>query len=76
MTQDDIIRMARQAGFNHGVTDPVIYAAHERFADLIAAHEREECAKVCEKELIDPTEGEWSGCAEYLANNIRARGNK
>ena len=31
MTKDDIIRMAREAGFSVGITDPVIYAAHERF---------------------------------------------
>lgn len=36
--------------------------------------EREACAKICDKE-IETTEGEWSGCAQYLANNIRARSN-
>jgi hypothetical protein len=41
MTRDDIIRMAREAGFSFGVTDPTIYAAHERFARLVIAHERE-----------------------------------
>ena len=38
MTQDEIIRMAREAGFSVGLNDPVIYAAHERFAALVAAH--------------------------------------
>jgi len=36
MTQDEIIEIARQAGFNHGLDDPIIYAAHERFAKLVA----------------------------------------
>ena len=46
MDRDTIIRLAEEAGleprlWNH--TD-----AFERFAALVAAHEREECAKVCE----------------------------
>jgi len=50
MTKDEIIRMAREAGLE-------IYLAPnwdlleqlERFAALIAAHEREECAKFCDE---------------------------
>jgi hypothetical protein len=49
MTQDEIIEMARQAGFNHGLDDPIIYAAHERFAKLVAEKEREACAKLLER---------------------------
>ena len=46
MDRDTIIRLAEEAGleprlWNH--TD-----AFERFATLVAAHEREECAKVLE----------------------------
>ena len=46
MDRDDIIRMARQSEFGdfvNMVTNPLI-----RFAALVAAHEREECAKVCD----------------------------
>jgi hypothetical protein len=48
MTRDDIIKMAREAGFN-----PVSYMganleSFERFAELVAAREREACAKVCD----------------------------
>ena len=46
----------------------------EAFAALVAAHEREACAKVCEAEADDGTEGEWDGCCLSLANKIRARG--
>ena len=46
MTQDEIIRMAQQAGIAHAAG---IYMEHlERFAALVAAYEREACAKVCE----------------------------
>jgi hypothetical protein len=44
MTRDDVIRMAREAGgFN------ITPAFLERFATLVAAAEREACAKVCEE---------------------------
>ena len=45
MTRDDIIRMAREAGFDDFFTRDL---ALERFANLVAAAEREECAKVCD----------------------------
>jgi len=35
--------------------------------------EREACAKVCEAEADDGTEGEWDGCCLFLANQIRER---
>ena len=65
MTQDEIIRMAREAGFSVGLDDPIIYAAHERFAALVAANEREACAKVCDEHGL-------YGAAP--ARDIRARG--
>jgi len=47
MNRDDIIRMAREAGWT-GPEENVTYVAMlERFAKLIAAEEREACAKVC-----------------------------
>ena len=53
MDRDDIIRMAREAGAkNYGTGEEGATAlmlrddAIERFAALVAAHEREECAKV------------------------------
>ena len=64
MTQDEIIRMARDAGFTDVWLKPL-----ERFAALIAAHEREACAKVCD-DIGDSDNG--YGCAAA----IRARGDK
>ena len=61
MTKDDIIRMAREAGLSDGVAETVA------FANLVAAHEREACAKVCEER------GMVKG-GEVFASRIRARG--
>ena len=82
MTIDDIISMAKEAGFDknslgttftHGKLDESL----ERFAKLVAAAERESCAKVCE-DASKPHDGEmhsdsqWAGLV--LATTIRARG--
>ena len=80
MTQEDIIRMAREAGLWPAVTDnfPKELAA---FAELVRADEREECAKVCEAEAAIQKESakfckvsidqrDFSICASA----IRARG--
>ena len=67
MTQDEIIRMAREVFVDidiEGLTQP---QALERFAALVAAHEREACAKVCEQVGQD-----WN--YHGIAAAIRARG--
>jgi hypothetical protein len=46
MTRDDIIRMAREAGLWPAVTDSFLKELQE-FAALVAAAEREACAKLC-----------------------------
>ena len=49
MTRDDIIRMAKEAGISKPWDqEPVKWETLERFANLVAAAEREACAKVCE----------------------------
>ncbi len=52
MTRDYIIRMAREAqiGDSHGYVIQNELEHLERFATLVAAAEREECAKVCDAE--------------------------
>ena len=48
MNRDDIIRMAREAGWT-GPEENVTYVAMlERFANLVAAAEREACAAACD----------------------------
>jgi predicted ATPase len=83
MTRDDIIRMAREAGMAPAeiVTDkPVIYPvpeAIERFAALVAAAEREECAKLVDEEMADYRYGTPPNIAlNNAAAAIRARGCK
>lgn len=73
MKHEDIIRMAREAGIadkSSRVGDSFLshWGALERFAFLVAAAEREACAKVCEDETM--------GCEQLalsLAAAIRAR---
>jgi hypothetical protein len=49
INRSDIIRMARQAGVYTAHTELTLIAGLERFAALVAAHEREECAKIAEE---------------------------
>ena len=78
MTRDNIIRMAREAGlFTHKEVQPEL----ERFATLVAAHEREACAEVCKKHADvyenleqNPTaQSAWAACIDNR-DAIRARG--
>ena len=47
MTQDEIIEMAKQAGFEEHQAK--FDTRFEPFAKLVAQHEREACAKLCEE---------------------------
>jgi regulator of RNase E activity RraA len=78
----NIIELAKQAGFKrHQEQAPGIdgavgnWADLEAFANLVAAHEREECAKLCDK-LEQQVRNMWHGqaCAG-CAVTIRARNN-
>ena len=78
MNRDDIIRMAQECG--------ILMRSHEhqeeptkleRFAALVAAAEREACAKVCDaqaKSLKDDGLPTMAYEARYSAAAIRARG--
>ena len=54
MTQEDILEMARSAGLTDGMELQHEIDAVMRFAELVAAAEREVCAKVCD-ELVSPS---------------------
>jgi hypothetical protein len=74
MTRDDIIRMAREAGaFFDGDCSVYDMPEHcfEKFAALVAAAEREACAKLCD-ELRD--EDGFEPYGTECAAEIRARG--
>lgn len=82
MNRDDIIRMAREAGLHKD--DGVWYSRSdvdadvttddlERFATLVAAAEREACARVCETRYMGDNNREDME-AKRCAAAIRARG--
>jgi hypothetical protein len=80
MTQDEIIEMAKLAGFEMDdscVISPqnlwYIYQTQlETFAKLVAAKEREACIEICE--LFSDTDSGPDGiCIDYHAYLIRAR---
>ena len=56
MTYDDVNKMARKAGLAivYDERDEDGWLELERFAALVAAHEREECAKICDALAVDP----------------------
>lgn len=53
MTSDQIITLAREAGLGWAEGLGGMSEFLERFAALVAAAEREECAKVCEEEQVE-----------------------
>ena len=74
MNKEEIIEMARQAGFvDYELDDGTTHAfdkRYEAFAVLVASAEREACAKVCEEYAI----GLERNYSEIIADKIRARG--
>ncbi len=65
MTRDDIIRLAEESGLEDGLYPyGALWESIERFAALVAAAEREQCALIAENGLIGHT----------IAKAIRARG--
>ena len=80
MKQDDIIRMAKEADVWVAGQEPY-QTQLERFAALVAAAEREACAKVSETLGVHPALNVYNGGPEWykhgkeIAAAIRARGN-
>lgn len=80
----NIIELAKQAGmfyrelsdeFANANTDGVDLTTLQAFAKLVAAHEREACAKLCDNQTEELyASRDTVDCAERLANEIRARG--
>ena len=86
MTRDEIIKLAREAGFvqgdgrhanglfnPHTADECSLTAELERFAALVAAAEREACAKVCEG--LTGRSYEFDMGRLHSAAAIRARSN-
>ena len=86
MNNEDIIRMARECQFAHYYEsgDLVAMPQLERFAALVAAHEREACARLCDQMFHDWCDQEFEDEDEAYRNKpdaedckkaIRARSN-
>jgi uncharacterized protein involved in tolerance to divalent cations len=74
MTQDEIIEMARQAEF---VNLDLCSSELERFAKLVAQHEREACARICDDinaKYKWPDDVAERVASQWCADSIRARG--
>ena len=75
MTQDEIMTMARQAGFEGCAEltweDVICTEELVAFAKLVAEHEREACAKFIEHDYVRQFERPWR---DDLSAAIRARG--
>ena len=75
MTKDDIIKLAREADLQPYYDSQAI--AIERFANLVAEREREECAKVCdEMEAGAALSALEKYRTRFIADAIRARNMK
>ena len=92
MDKATVIELAREAGAEFAelpMTDAIVFsvddrawnsAALHRFAALVAAHEREACAKVCEELELKSADGQlgtyiagWSDGTDDCAAAIRSR---
>ena len=78
MNQELIIELAFKAGFveyelDDGTTD-AFDKRYEKFAALVAAAEREACAKVCDE--YETNNGITATWLNIVAEVIRARGEK
>ncbi len=71
MTQEDILRMAQEAGLAiaYSERDDDGWKELATFAALVAAAEREACADICDQHAS------IEGVAQRCAAEIRARGN-
>jgi hypothetical protein len=80
MKQNEIMEMAKQAGFNEQFADVEYdWPRFEAFAKLVAAKEREACAKVCDElpapDIYNNTDKSmWEITCIDCADAIRARG--
>ena len=88
MDREDIIRMAREVGIEFDPRWGTCYTGNvqlERFAALVAAHEREACARLCDQMFHDWCNQEFEDEDEAYRNRpdaedckkaIRERGEK
>lgn len=70
MTQEDVIRLARQAGVrdDEHTFEFSQYKYLERFATLVICHERNACAKIADEWAVG-----WPHPSQVIAERIRGR---
>jgi hypothetical protein len=78
MNRDDIIRMAREAGWTeYSLKHQVEAQRLERFAALVAAAEREACVEVCDNLIrhgnVAEVQQRYNQAYEQCKDAIRAR---
>ena len=71
MTREDIMRMAKDVWSAGDMYIGPDERSLERFAALVAAHEREQCAKI-----VEHYTGAWSDQGYALTQKIRTRKEK
>jgi hypothetical protein len=84
MNKEDIIRMAREAGWPDSLVAPVIMAKLAEFAAIVVAHEHEQIARMIEDAppLMPFAQNDQGGCMmcgftpQLAATTIRARTQK
>jgi hypothetical protein len=74
MDREDIIRIAREARmpYFYGTWEIANLDGLERFAALVAAHEREACRLI----VLDNSDAEGICCTDDVLEAFRARGEK
>ena len=71
----NIIELAKEAGFEVWEADYALQGQLERFAALVATHEREACAKVCD-DVAKAYQIQGMLVADECAAAIRTRSEK
>ena len=78
MNREDIARMAREAGISvtegNSFSDDMYISVLYRFANIVAAVEREACAGISEADAVGDDPACCTNTAYRIAQAIRARG--
>jgi hypothetical protein len=73
---NNTLEMAREAGLLTWLKPPEdVIERFKAFEALVRADEREACAKVCDDNATDLSEGDWDSACINCADHIRGRGN-
>lgn len=78
MTEEEFSLLFHRAQVNlvafKKLYEPEAFEAMQRMVEMAVAEEREACAKACEENATDLSEGDWDSACINCADHIRARG--